>query len=484
MRCCYLWNPEVVKNFAEDDGIRRTTSQSLFKQEIKEGNITCIKALGHSKCIQYKSWKKAHPIEAADLIKRANSTCKSIYVPSAKTIVVNGNDVEIQGSIKSLDPPCLGEALSYGNNPYACKNCAFQIRDLKNTLQHRQTSSYSTESGRIGLDGFNKRYAKKGEIRHAHETEVNRRKSAEKQISQLVRINLSPFEWEKHLFTLCSSQDESKLIIDLIRLFGMGKSESNPVQLLVIKNLVSKLLRSRNHHYVDLIKDMSGLFKNQLGPANYAILSNIFGIAGTTTAVKHVAVQRLQPGIDFEALGRAAAMFKNLPVNEGSDGARALRYLQPFMTSSGEVVLLGQCWNPVVSQWAEEAISIPRKSMAHGDQDDFGALKRHIEKLISEDHLSKSVSVHTLVSLATMNNSTFIYCMWPEPNKGYKAEHLLLYWENLRRNCFYDENGKIIKYFSSIKCTDNICFASYAVNLIFLTTVCLLIPCIVLKWCV
>ena len=123
----------------------------------------------------------------------------------------------------------------------------------------------------------------------------------------------------------------------------MGKSESNPVQLLVIKNLVSKLLRSRNHQYVNLIKDMSSLFKNQLGPTNYAILSNIFGLAGTTTAVKHVAVQRLQPGIDFEALGRAAAMFKNLPVNEGSDGARALRYLQPFMTNSGEVVLLGQC---------------------------------------------------------------------------------------------------------------------------------------------
>ena len=32
--------------------------------------------------------------------------------------------------------------------------------------------------------------------------------------------------------------------------------------------------------------------------------------------------------------------------------------------------------------------------------------------------------------------------MWPEPNKGYKACHLLKYWENLRHNSFYDHDSK------------------------------------------
>ena len=62
--------------------------------------------------------------------------------------------------------------------------------------------------------------------------------------------------------------------------------------------------------------------------------------------------------------------------------------------------------------------------------------------MVAKDQLSKSVSVHNLVSLASLDEPTVIYCMWPEPNKGYKACHLLKYWENLRYNCFYDDKGK------------------------------------------
>lgn len=51
------------------------------------------------------------------------------------------------------------------------------------------------------------------------------------------------------------------------------------------------------------------------------------------------------------------------------------------------------------------------------------------------------MSIHNLVLLASTDDPTVIYPMWPEPNKGYKAYHLLEYWENLRRSCFYDHLG-------------------------------------------
>ena len=108
---------------------------------------------------------------------------------------------------------------------------------------------------------------------------------------------------------------------------------------------------------MDIVKDISSLFKNQLGSANYAILSEIFGLARESTAAKHASGLRLDPGINQPAFDNAASLFKNLPVNEASDGARSLRYLQPFLTTAGEVVLLGKSWDPDVNNWSEEVIN-------------------------------------------------------------------------------------------------------------------------------
>ena len=87
-----------------------------------------------------------------------------------------------------------------------------------------------------------------------------------------------------------SNGDDQNLIIDLVRLFKSGVSKTQPIQVLVIKNLVAKMLKANNHHYLNIIKDISSLFKNQLGPANYAILSELFGLARETNATKHAAV--------------------------------------------------------------------------------------------------------------------------------------------------------------------------------------------------
>lgn len=209
--------------------------------------------------------------------------------------------MHVKGGIKSLDPPCLEDALSFGDYPYTCANCANQLRQLKDILRHRLVGSWNSLANRIGHVGFNKRYARKGEFSEALNKEVDRRKGAVKQVSALLQVKLSPLEWENQLQESCRYGDDQKLIMD------------------------------------------------------NGVLANV------------------------------VSLFKNLPVNEASDGARSLRYLQPFMTTAGEVVLLGQSWNPDVNRWAEDVLPIPRRNTAHGDVDDFGALKRTIDDIIERN---------------------------------------------------------------------------------------------------
>lgn len=91
-----------------------------------------------------------------------------------------------------------------------------------------------------------------------------------------------------------------------------------------MQNIVSELLKNINRYYASLIKDLSRLFKNELGPTNYAVLSEVFGLAKSNTASQHGCEMRLDPGINSQALMTAGNLFKNSPVNEASDGARAL----------------------------------------------------------------------------------------------------------------------------------------------------------------
>ena len=92
----------------------------------------------------------------------------------------------------------------------------------------------------------------------------------------MVRIALSPREWEERLHDLCLKREDQRLAIVLVRLMKMGVSDKKPMQVLVIRNLLSKLKRNNNHHYVDLVKNISGLFKSQLGASNYALLSDVW----------------------------------------------------------------------------------------------------------------------------------------------------------------------------------------------------------------
>ena len=154
-------------------------------------------------------------------------------------MVANGRAVHIRGGIKSLDPPCKEEASSSDKHPFTCDNCYLQLRELQDTLPHRRSGSLENTSNRLGLKGFNRRYAKKGEVANALEIESQRRRAAESNVMKLIRIGLSPREREERLHDSCLNGEDQRLAIDLVRLLKMGVSEKNPVQMLVIRNLVS-----------------------------------------------------------------------------------------------------------------------------------------------------------------------------------------------------------------------------------------------------
>ena len=48
--------------------------------------------------------------------------------------------------------------------------------------------------------------------------------------------------------------------------------------------LNSKVMEANNNHYAELVKDISSLFRNDLGTTNYSPLADMFGLPGNTTA--------------------------------------------------------------------------------------------------------------------------------------------------------------------------------------------------------
>ena len=134
----------------------------------------------------------------------------------------------------------------------------------------------------------------------------------------------------------------------------------------------------------------------------------------------------------------AATKFNGLPINKGIDGACCLRYVHQRKVKDGNIVLVGFMWSPGVESWKEEEIILQRK-----DTSNFAALKRLVDGLIKDNRLAKTVSIHNLTCLAALHNPTVINCMWPTCDKGYKAFHLLKYWEALRKVCYLDESGSI-----------------------------------------
>ena len=163
----------------------------------------------------------------------------------------------------------------------------------------------------------------------------------------------------------------------------------------------------------------------------------MFGLTCETTATKHGKQEWLDVGINHKVIDSAVQHYRGFPVNEASDGARSLCYLQPRLTNSGEVVILGKMWNADGQNWSDEILKIPCRNSWKGDKGDYDAFTRLVDDLLNNHQLAKSVSIHNFTGLGTVKMQSLIYCIWPTPDKGYNACHLLKYWEHLRRLCFY-----------------------------------------------
>lgn len=197
MRCCYLWDSEVVNEFGDDQQIRRTTPKRLFRERVKNGTIKCYQDdPGHTACSNYNEWKLKHSMEASLIKEEATSKVRSLFIPISKRLSIHGKVVEIRGGIKSVNPPCQEEASLCGDHPFTCDNCHSQLRELKDILQLRKAGSLNSKANRLGMSGFNKRYAKKGEAVNALEMETQKRRLSETKMKQLIRANLSPKDWE------------------------------------------------------------------------------------------------------------------------------------------------------------------------------------------------------------------------------------------------------------------------------------------------
>ena len=110
--CLYYCDPEDVKHFKDDKGIKRSTTKSLFKERLHEGIIRCYKtSVNHEQYYRYEAWTKKHPGKQKLMLEEAGRNPRAIFIPLNKTVSVHGRDIKLNGGIKSLDPPCLVEAI-------------------------------------------------------------------------------------------------------------------------------------------------------------------------------------------------------------------------------------------------------------------------------------------------------------------------------------------------------------------------------------
>ena len=431
--------PEVVNHFKGDRQIRRNTAKGLFRKLIRQNGIKCTKK-GHLSCRNYSKWKTLHPQEFQCIREKCENCPKSVYIPNPAIVLLDGQKVEVEGDIKSLDPRCLSFAYNAGEHLFTCKNCHKQLHDLKNVMRKRTKATYEVGSNktRVGLKGFRNDYAKHGEELEALKQSQSAKKESEEKSNALIKELNKPQKWTDLLLHSCLNGDEAKLVEDLVKLLQTGVSV---IQITVIRNLVSKLKSKNNTKYVEIIKDLSAMHKNRLGLKYYALLADIFGLPSGTTVSQRAKCISMNPGIYMDAIERAITEYEGVPVIECSNEARAFRFLEPRLDRSGTLELIGTSWNPDVSTWDNQVLKLPRVDREKGDVDEFSALKRLVDDLIHFDSLAKDVSLHNFTALCSTEKPDIAYCIWPTPNSGYKSKHLLKFLEKLRWLCFYKENG-------------------------------------------
>ena len=281
----HLYYPGVVEEFKTDSQIRRLTPKTLFLKHVKQNMPLCSQ---HSDCKVYSVWKQRHPQEHQKIKEGCSAAApRSVYLPINTTLNDGGNEVTINGTIKSLDPLCSGRAQTVGRHPLVCDNCYSQLRELNDCIRKRKHAKLPLSGTRMGAPGFRKGYATKQE----KEDELRKSQVENKLLqstSQVLKKAVSlKTDWKVRLWEACKNDDQAKLITDLMQLFQEDVDEKNQVQIKIIENIVGKLKRHNNHHYVGIIKDVAAMHRNRLGRTNYGLLANIFCLPSTTTAETH-----------------------------------------------------------------------------------------------------------------------------------------------------------------------------------------------------
>jgi len=174
------------------------------------------------------------------------------------------------------------------------------------------------------------------------------------------------------------ADEEQKVITDLMLLFEKNVSSTNPMQITVLRNLVGKLKSKNNHKFLDIVKDVGGMYKNKLGKMNYSLLKDIFVLPFSSTAINHINSQgKLHTGLNWNVIDKAIEEYNDGLVSECCDEARTLRFLEPRIAEDGQLELVGSSWSPSVKDWPLK-VAVPRRNKHFDEPDDFSALKRLI----------------------------------------------------------------------------------------------------------
>ena len=266
----FFENPDIVESFKDDCSIRKVSTKTLFERERAKGKFRCfLKEKGHTTCSTFKGWKDKHPREAEELAK--SRPARAIYVLLNREVTYKGQKLFVKGAIKSIDPPCTGKPSGLPRHPLTCKNCFSQQQYLVDLSKKRDQSVYDASSeNRIGKKGFRHDYALKNEIKEKVVELQDSNRKLGKTVSSLSAKKSKT--WEEMLQESCEEKYQEKLIVDLLHLFKEDIDQTNPVQVTIIRNLVGKLRRGVNHHFVPLMKTIGKMHKIRLGETNYDLM--------------------------------------------------------------------------------------------------------------------------------------------------------------------------------------------------------------------
>ena len=258
----FLENADIIESSKDDRSIRKVSTKTLFERERAKSKFRCfLKEKGHTKCSTFKGWKDKHPVEAEELAK--SRLARTIYVLLNGDVTYKGQKLFVKGAIKSIDTPCTGKPSGLPRHPLTCKNCFSQQQYLMDLSKKRDQAVYNGSSdNRIGRKGFRHDYALKNEIKEKLvELQDSNRKLGKAVTSLSVKKSKT---WEEMLQESCEEKYQEKLTADLLHLFKEDIDQTNPVQVTIMRNLVGKLRRGVNNHFVPLMKTIGKMRKIEL----------------------------------------------------------------------------------------------------------------------------------------------------------------------------------------------------------------------------